>query len=148
MVREYDVFLSHASEDKPKVRRLKERLEEIGVAVFFDEDSIKWGDSITERINHGLLKSNFFIPFLSETFSKKGWTNKELNSAISTNISRKKRILPIKDAGFAIEDNYPLLNDILYKEWPAGEDDQFVLDVADSILAIVIEERGKVHDLN
>lgn len=57
MVRELDVFLSHASEDKPKVRRLKEKLESVGVTVFFDEDSISWGDSLVEKINQGLLKS-------------------------------------------------------------------------------------------
>lgn len=61
MVREFDVFLSHASEDKPKVRRLKERLEDLGVSVFFDEDSIVWGDSLVDRINHGLLKSDFLF---------------------------------------------------------------------------------------
>lgn len=89
LVREYDVFLFHASEDKPKVRRLKDKLESVGVTVFFDEDSISWGDSLVEKINHGLLKSNFLVPFLSDTFSKKGWTNKELNTAISANINRK-----------------------------------------------------------
>jgi hypothetical protein len=40
MSKEFDVFLSHASEDKDTVRRLKEALEELGVKVFFDETSI------------------------------------------------------------------------------------------------------------
>ena len=148
MVRQFDVFLSHASEDKPKVRKLKVRLEELGVKVFFDEDSIAWGDSLVEKINHGLLKSSFFVPFLSETFAKKGWTNKELNSAIANNINRKVRILPIKDAGFSIDENYPLLIDTLYKEWPASDDDQFVSDAADEILARVEKENAKKHDLS
>lgn len=65
MVREFDVFLSHASEDKERVRKLNNRLVALGVTVFFDESSIGWGDSIVEKINHGLLKSSFFVPFLS-----------------------------------------------------------------------------------
>lgn len=148
MVREFDVFLSHASEDKPKVRKLKDRLEELGVTVFFDETSIGWGDSIVSKINHGLLKSNCFIPFLSESFAKKGWPNKELNSAIAANVNRAGRILPIKDHGFSVDDNYPLLNETLYKEWPAVEDeDNFVNQIADMILQKVETERMKKHDL-
>lgn len=147
VVREYDVFLSHASEDKEKIRRLKQRLEHLGVTVFFDEDSINWGDSIVDKINHGLLKSNFFIPFLSSSFSRKGWTNRELNSAISSNISRKGRILPIKDSDFSIEENYPLLIDTLYKEWPSENDDAFICEIADQILERVEKEKLKNHDL-
>jgi RNA-directed DNA polymerase len=139
MVREFDVFLSHASEDKEKIRRLKDKLEECGVKVFFDETSIKWGDSIVEKINNGLLKSSYFIPFLSKTFSEKGWTNKELNSAISMNVSRKGRILPIIDSNFSVEENYPLLGETLYKKWPADEssEDAFIGEVADAILHLI-----------
>jgi len=139
MVREFDVFLSHASEDKIKVRKLKENLEKIGVKVFFDESSIEWGDSIVERINHGLLKSSFFVPVLSETFSKKGWTNKELNSALQMNINRKGRILPIVFHDFSVEENYPLLNETLYKTWPADvvAEGIFLSQVSDEILAKV-----------
>ncbi|MCD1263552.1 hypothetical protein B5M44_14705 [Shinella sumterensis] len=136
MVREFDVFLSHASEDKEKVRILKNALEIRGIKVFFDEDSIEWGDSIVEKINHGLLKSSFFIPILSDKFSKKGWTNKELNSAIHININRKGRILPIAINGFSIAENYPLLNETLYKVWPNNEIEQniFIEEVSDQLL--------------
>lgn len=139
MVREFDVFLSHASEDKDKVRRLKDRLELLGVAVFFDETSIKWGDSIVEKINHGLLRSTYFVPFLSNNFSKKGWTNKELNSAVALNIGRKGRILPIIDCDFSVEDNYPLLNETLYQTWPgkAADETSFIDRVADEILNLI-----------
>ncbi|CUX55620.1 putative RNA-directed DNA polymerase (Reverse transcriptase) [Agrobacterium deltaense RV3] len=150
MVREFDVFLSHATEDKPIVLKLKTKLESLGLKVFFDADSIKWGDSIVEKINHGLLKSSFFVPFLSDTFSAKGWTNKELNSAIAMNISRKGRILPICESSFSIADNYPLLNEILYKRWPAdtAEEATFVTTVADEILKIVQDEQKKPNDLS
>jgi RNA-directed DNA polymerase len=150
MVREFDVFLSHASEDKPKVRKLKEKLESYGVKVFFDENSIAWGDSIVKKINHGLLKSSFFVPFLSETFANKGWPNSELNSAIAMNVNRAGRILPIRDENFSIENNYPLLNETLYKTWPLdpSKEDVFIETVADEILRKVQNEQGKANDLS
>jgi RNA-directed DNA polymerase len=143
MTKEFDVFLSHASEDKDNVRKLADALTAKGVTVFLDESSIKWGDSIVEKVNHGLLKSRFFLPYLTSTFSKKGWPNKELNSAIQTNISRKNRILPIRENSFDIDTRYPLLNDILYKTWPSdpAEETSFVANVVDEILALIELER-------
>ncbi|WP_413711675.1 TIR domain-containing anti-phage reverse transcriptase [Rhizobium sp. Rhizsp82] len=150
MVREFDVFLSHASEDKPKVRILKQKLEDLGGKVFFDEDSIKWGDTLAEKINHGLLKSKYFVPFLSNTFAAKGWTNKELNSAIAMNVNRKGRILPICDGDFSIANNYPLLNDTLYKQWPldAAEEEVFVATAADEIMKRIQESNAQANDLS
>ena len=141
MIYEFDVFLSHASEDKPRVRELHDRLVGLGVKVFFDENSISWGDSIVEQINVGLMKSTFFVPFLSKTFSEKGWTNKELNSAISMNINRKGRILPICDYDFHVGENYPLLSDILYESWPEADDSTKLSVIADKLLAMVEKEK-------
>lgn len=144
MNKEFDIFLSHASEDKTRARVLKKKLEGYGVRVFFDEDSIKWGDSLVEKINFGLTKSVFFMPLLTATFSKKGWTNKELNSAIQSNISRKARILPIKDHDFDLEAPYPLLTDTLYKEWPQddSEIDGFLTGICDDVVKLLESERG------
>lgn len=144
MSKDFDVFLSHASEDKDRVRKLHDALTAGGVKVFFDESSIKWGDSIVEKVNHGLLKSRFFIPFLTTTFSKKGWTNKELNSSISMNISRKGRILPIKSEEFEIGDKYPILNETLYKTWPKSSVDEaaFIQEVVDSIIKMIEEDKA------
>ncbi|SEB68506.1 TIR domain-containing protein [Nitratireductor aquibiodomus] len=143
MMHEFDLFLSHASEDKPRVRKLYEKLVGLDVKVFFDESSITWGDSIVDQINIGLMKSNFFVPFLSSTFAAKGWTNKELNSAISININRKGRILPICDHDFHVGQNYPLLADILYESWPGPDADEEAKlnEIADKLLAAA--ERAK-----
>lgn len=50
------------------------------------------------------------------------------------NINRKGRILPIKDTGFSLEDNYPLLNETLYRSWPTGNEDEAAFSLADEIL--------------
>lgn len=148
MVREFDLFLSHASEDKPRVRELNKKLEAVGIKVFFDEKSISWGDSIVARINHGLLKSNFFVPFLTNTFVQKGWTNKELNSAISANANRQKRILPICDHDFHIGKNYPILEDVLYKTWPAptANQEEWLNQITDELLALIEKSKHELKD--
>lgn len=46
----YDVFLSHNSKDKPRVRRLAERLKRAGSHVWFDEQNIKSDNIITDSI--------------------------------------------------------------------------------------------------
>lgn len=148
MVREFDVFLSHASEDKDQARRLKDKLESHGLSVFFDETSIAWGESIVEKINHGLLKSSYFLPLLSSNFAKKGWANKELNSAISMNANRKGRILPIKTEDFSVEDNYPLLNETLYRVWPSSNDKEFLDQIADALVLMVESDHAAERDLN
>jgi hypothetical protein len=42
----YDVFLSHNSKDKPRVRKLAEDLRDAGLRVWFDEWVLKPGDDI------------------------------------------------------------------------------------------------------
>ena len=46
----YDVFLSHNAKDKPRVRRLAERLKQAGLRVWFDDWNIKPSDIIMDSI--------------------------------------------------------------------------------------------------
>lgn len=50
----YDVFLSHSNADKPRVRRLAERLRGAGIRVWFDECESRPGYLIAKRIKDGL----------------------------------------------------------------------------------------------
>ena len=59
--KEYDVFISHASEDKDSVvRPLALALKEKGVNVWYDEFELKIGDSLRRKIDQGLSKSRYF----------------------------------------------------------------------------------------
>ena len=49
----YDVFLSHNSKDKPRVRKLAEELRAAGLRVWFDEWVIKPGDDTFLSVTHG-----------------------------------------------------------------------------------------------
>lgn len=93
---EYDVFISHASEDKDAVvRPLANALVQHGLRVWYDEFELKIGDSLRRKIDKGLANSRFGIVVLSRDFIKKGWTNYELDGIISKAISGEQVMLPI-----------------------------------------------------
>lgn len=93
---EYDVFVSHASEDKsPFVEDLVNALQDRDVKVWFDSLNIAWGDSLRNQIDNGLKRSTFGIVVLSENYIKKGWTQYELEGLFNIEMTKGKTILPI-----------------------------------------------------
>lgn len=93
---EYDVFISHASEDKDEVvRPLANSLRDKGIKVWYDEFEMKIGDSLRRKIDKGLANSRFGIVVVSKDFIKKGWTNYELDGIITKAVSGEQIILPI-----------------------------------------------------
>jgi len=92
----YDVFISHASEDKDElVRPLAYALITEGLSVWYDEFEMKIGDSLRRKIDKGLSNSRFGIVVLSKDFIKKGWTNYELDGIITKSVTGEQVILPI-----------------------------------------------------
>lgn len=92
----WDVFISHASEDKDAfVRRLAEALTKRGIRVWFDEYSLNLGDSLTRSIDQGLSRCRFGVVVLSPAFFSKEWTQKELGGLVSRESDGQKIILPI-----------------------------------------------------
>lgn len=95
-VREYDVFISHASEDKDEVvRPLALALISEGLKVWYDEFEMKIGDSLRRKIDMGLANSRFGIVVLSKDFIRKGWTNYELDGIITKSVTNEQVMLPI-----------------------------------------------------
>jgi hypothetical protein len=92
----WDVFLSHASEDKLYVEELHRTLVAAGVQVWMDKAVLLWGDSLRSRIDEGLKRSRFVIVVLSKAFlGLKKWTEYELDSAFALETVNEKRILPL-----------------------------------------------------
>ncbi|WP_281656231.1 DUF1883 domain-containing protein [Collinsella stercoris] len=92
----YDVFISHAAEDKDAVARpLADALNNAGLTVWYDEFEMKIGDSLRRKIDHGLAHSRFGIVVISRDFIKKGWTNYELDGIITRAVSGEQMMLPI-----------------------------------------------------
>ena len=94
---QYDVFISHASEDKEEIARpLAEKLKSLGMKVWYDEFSLHIGDSLTESIDRGIRYSHFGVVLLSHNFFTKNWTIEELNALNSkAQLQGRKVILPV-----------------------------------------------------
>lgn len=90
-------FLSHSSKDKPFIRQLAADLTASGIDVWLDEQRIRVGDSIPEKIAQGLAGSDFFLIGMSEHSANSTWVQKELNNALVNEVQRRKvHILPLK----------------------------------------------------
>ncbi|MEH1910730.1 MAG: DUF1883 domain-containing protein [Nostoc sp.] len=95
-IREYDVFISHASEDKDEiVRPLANALKNEGLSVWYDEFELKIGDSLRRKIDRGLANSRVGLVILSQSFISKGWTNYELDGIVTRTITGEQILLPI-----------------------------------------------------
>ena len=91
----WDVFVSHAFEDKEFARALADALSKYGLRVWFDEFELHVGDSLRRSIDKGLSKSRFGVVVLSPKFFAKEWTQKELDALTARETKDKKIILPI-----------------------------------------------------
>lgn len=92
----YDVFISHASEDKESVAKvLAESLRRLGVKVWYDEFSLSVGDSLRQSIDKGIAASTYGIVILSPSFFEKNWPTQELNGLFAKELCSGKTILPV-----------------------------------------------------
>ena len=92
----YDLFVSHAFEDKDDVvRPLVKHLGELGIKVWYDEVELTVGDSLRQSIDRGLTGSRFGVVVISPSFLRKQWTIYELDSLVAREVESGKVILPI-----------------------------------------------------
>jgi len=112
---EWDVFISHASEDKDDVARpLAKALDEMGLRVWFDEFTLRAGDSLTKSINYGLQNSKYGIVIISDSFLTKKWTQRELNGLFAKE-EEVKVIIPVWHGVTEkkVRSFYPILADLV-----------------------------------
>src|SRR5437773_4274256 len=94
--KKWDVFICHASEDKPTfVHPLVTSLSQLGVEVWYDEFSLRPGDSLSRSIDHGLANSRFGVVVISPQFVGKAWPERELSGLVSREIDQGRVIIPI-----------------------------------------------------
>ncbi|MBF4617881.1 DUF1883 domain-containing protein [Clavibacter sp. VKM Ac-2873] len=92
----WDVFISHASEDKASVAEpLAEALRILGLRVWLDKTELRIGDSLRRKIDYGLAHSSFGVVVLSKSFFVKGWPQYELDGIIGLSVDGGQRMLPI-----------------------------------------------------
>ena len=132
----YDVFISHASEDKDEVvRPLAYALQAEGLSVWYDEFEMKIGDSLRRKIDKGLANSRFGIVVLSKKYKKKGWTNYELDGIITKVVTGEQIVLPIwhNITKKEVIDFSPSLADKLARNTSAYTVEEIASEIADVI---------------
>ncbi len=95
---QFDVFVSHAWEDKESfVDEFVKELRKLDLKVWYDTSQLKWGDSMREKIDDGLRKSKFGVVVLSPDYIRDGkyWTKAELNGLFQLESINGKILLPI-----------------------------------------------------
>jgi hypothetical protein len=93
----YDLFISHANTDKLNyINDLQKVLAKLGINIFYDENSIGWGDNRKQKILNGVADSEFAIIVISGNFFGREWTERELQELLHRqNSIGQKIILPL-----------------------------------------------------
>ena len=92
----WNVFICHASEDKEEfVRELANALVNTGLKVWYDEFTLRVGDSLRRSIDRGLAHSRYGIVIISSAFLRKEWTQKELDGLVGFEVDGRKVVLPV-----------------------------------------------------
>jgi len=136
--KKWDVFISHTSEDKNEIARpLAEALRTKGVSVWYDDFSLKIGDSLRASIDYGLANSRYGVVILSKRFFEKHWPVQELNGLASREVNSKKVILPIwHKVGFdEVREFSPTLADRL-----AAKSEQGLEGLVEQIVAVLDQD--------
>lgn len=137
----WDLFISHASEDKDDVvRPLARMLAEGGVRVWFDEMTLRIGDSLRQKIDEGLAHSKHGLVLLSDSFFAKQWPAMELDALIALGSDKRRRILPVwHKVGYEEVASFsPLLAGRLALATAKG-----LRQVADEIIATIRDDNGR-----
>lgn len=77
------IFLAHASEDKPFVRKLYAKLKVIGLNPWLDEENLRPGIQWDQEIKQAIGEAKYFIACISSnSITKSGYIQKELRLAL------------------------------------------------------------------
>ncbi|HNX18185.1 MAG TPA: TIR domain-containing protein [Methanoregula sp.] len=137
--KQWDVFISHATEDKPIARQIAVKLNTLGYTVWYDEWTLKIGDRLFSTINKGLANSRYGVVLLSKNFFNKDWPQKELGGLVELEKNGKKVILPIwhEITRDEIETYSPILADLMAAQTKNG---------IDSVVTGIVEVLGPIDE--
>lgn len=90
------IFVSHASEDKEAfVRPLVHALKRAGLKVWYDELSLRPGDSLRRSIDLGLSECTAGLIVLSPAFFAKEWPKRELDALFTSELVGRTKLIPV-----------------------------------------------------
>ena len=132
----FDVFISHATEDKEEVARpLAIALDAEGLRVWYDEFELKIGDSLRRKIDTGVASSRFGVVIISPSFFAKEWPQYELDGLVTKAGTGKQVILPLwhNITRSEIIAHSPTLADKLARSTSQFTIDQIATEIADVV---------------
>lgn len=121
----WDVFVSHASEDKATVvEPLVASLKAQGVRVWYDRADLTLGDSLRRKIEEGLSEYRYGVVIVSAAFLAKRWPQTELDALFAREESGRKAILPVWCGvdSTSLSQHSPILASRLAARWSDGVD--------------------------
>lgn len=101
-----DVFLSYSHSDSAFIQKLKDKLAENGITVWFDNDSIGDWESWKEAINVGINNTRLFVPLLTKNIENEIFVPHEyriewkIAAGLAQKMGGRKFIAPIVEKGF------------------------------------------------
>jgi len=123
------VFLSFTWNDKPLVEKIAKKLLAAGIDTWWAEWEIGAGDSLVEKINHGLVGCTHFIVFLTPEALEKPWVKTEMDAGLIRMIEENCKFIPLRH-NLAHTALPPLLRPLLSPEVNADLDiDQLISDI-------------------
>ena len=90
----FDAFLSYNSKDKAQVEKIAEWLKNQGICVWFDKWQLQPGIPWQEKLEHGILNSNFLVVFIGQS-GIGPWEEPEMRVAIDESVRRKCSVIPV-----------------------------------------------------
>ncbi len=140
---QFDVFISHATEDKEDVvTPLAVALQAGGLSVWYDDFELGIGDSLRQKIDQGITSSRFAIVVLSKSFFDKGWSNYELDGLVTRAIDGDQTLLPIWHG--LTKDEVVSYSPSLADKIARNTTTQTVEEIADEIIETVLGEAVEI----
>ncbi|MEA5605376.1 TIR domain-containing protein [Nostoc sp. UHCC 0252] len=146
--RKFDVFLAHNSEDKPQVRMIANKLKQLELITWLDEEQIPPGSSFQYEIQEAIPQVKSAIIFIG----KKGlgrWQVLELESLVQQCVETKIPIIPVLLPGVStIPDNLQFLRRYRFLSFPCDVVDDEVLKLlvwGITLKQIHVEQKSKYN---
>jgi len=92
------IFISHASQDDPFVKELREALEDYGLIVWVDSRNLRGGAKLAPEIDDAIEQARQVIVVLSPNTINSPWVRKEIQKALETEQRRQGdgyRVIPL-----------------------------------------------------
>lgn len=87
------VFISHSVQDRKFIDKLTNALKKDGVTTWRADKEISAGETIQEKINDAISKTDYFIAVLSKNSTSSSWVNFEISAILNREISKQQRII-------------------------------------------------------